>query len=108
LKKAVYDININKYQEDEKMKRKNIKLIQWACRIIPVFTWSFYFFVLYLPENKANCLLKEPVWSIVFIFIIFSYILLVFLVLPGLIFGEKYKGFKFYFISQPSHRKVKI
>ncbi len=81
------------------MKKRNIKLIQWACRIIPVLMWILYFGLLLIPENDTKDLFHNPVFFCIFILIMFPYLFLIFLVLPGLIFGDRYKGFKFYFIS---------
>lgn len=81
------------------MKKLNIKLIQWTCRIIPGFFWLFYFFMSVISENETKDLFHNPAFSCIFILILFPYLFLIFLVLPGLIFGDKYNGFKFYFIS---------
>ena len=61
--------------------------------------WILYFGLLLVPESKANDFLGSPAGFIIFVAIFTSYLFLVLWVLPGLILGNKYTGFKFYLIS---------
>jgi hypothetical protein len=65
----------------------------WTCRVIPIFCWGMWLVMLIAKPKDTAFAAQVDALDILLFLALAPYLLLVYVLLPLLIFGDKYRGF---------------